>query len=100
MEILTSDLMTETAFDCDQRPGFVVNELPPTTAKKTPQSSGIEDCGVFCSATYLIVTARPTEGMPFATTSTVLAPVSIVAGISNRALTSFDPVAMPIVLKV
>jgi hypothetical protein len=47
MEILTSDLMTETAFDCDQRPGFVVNELPPTTAKKTPQSSGLEDCGVF-----------------------------------------------------
>ena len=47
-----------------------------------------------------MTTATAADGMPFATTSSVLAPRVIVAGTSNLAETDFDPVATPMVLKV
>ena len=51
-------------------------------------------------AAQLIVTATAAEGIPFATTTRVLAPVSIPAGTSNFVETAFVPVATPIVLWV
>ena len=44
------------------------------------------------------VTAIPADGMPFATTTRVLAPVSIDDGTSKLVETIVLPVAMPIVL--
>jgi len=46
----------------------------------------------------LMVTATEAEGMPFATTTSVLAPNSMFAGTSNLALTRVLPVATPMVL--
>lgn len=47
---------------------------------------------------YCTVTATATEGMPFATTTNELAPVSIVAGTSKFVDTVAVPVATPMVL--
>ena len=47
---------------------------------------------------YFIVTWTGFDAMPFATTTSVLAPVSIFAGTSKLVETGSEPVATPIVL--
>lgn len=53
---------------------------PPKKTKKTPSVDGASDlAGLF----YFTVTLTATDGIPFATTSNELAPVSIAGGTSK-----------------
>jgi len=51
------------------------------------------------SEVHSTLTFTATDGMPFATTSNVLAPISMFVGMSNWADTIADPVATPMLLK-
>ena len=76
--------------------------MPPATTVfgDIPFSVQVAEVTVQDNAGACTVTLTAFDGMPLATTTRVLAPVSMPAGISNWAETEVVPVAIPMVLKV
>jgi|HubBroStandDraft_1064217.scaffolds.fasta_scaffold00322_5 hypothetical protein len=63
---------------------------------KSRETQGQSDSFTFCSYSTVMLTGS--EGMPFAITTNVLAPVSIVVGTSKFVETVNEPVATPMLL--